>query len=600
MSPFLSISLLLLTALVAAAPSVTTSSQFIKLTSGDSIPLTAVSAHFHSDPDTDISKQLYEINDSFLLSGHDRALSLNDLTLARGVISDHVPSVTVNGIRREKVTADGFVRSGNGYTVAHMGDGRVVGVWGNGLSLQPVDYANYPGLFINSHKLEEGDLKMNADVMYPEKSVSNGDFEVQEASFDTDTEDSLSSVASQETKCGSPPVLKIVEVAVTFDSQFCAQHGHDEVAAVIAIGAAFKVAGEPYENQTCIRLKVVNIEAHCEDPDDPFEGFSRKLTGDLLGDFRNMWANTRTSLHRDIAVYIPGYRIKTATSGVAWVGGACLEESGYAWAILEPLVLAHEIGHLLNGKHVKRGLMKKSWNSGDKLFFSRKSLREINNFIDKVPSASCIQEDDTMTTQPPPATTTTTTAVVGATSTKGTGTPAVTTIPTTLPPSLGSTCGDFFTREHALDCSRKKTIISNGGKQKIGKTRAVLSQENGQFKLRFSGIKEIRIESFSHLLSFDGDLEIGDLPPIMDYPAKGRKNLRKVWDIGVLQAPQAGETCCDKTVHLYVLITHCNPFIQKCSSIFFTATSNVECSVCATGIFEPMSSSRKCPSCDGS
>lgn len=576
-------------------------SKFLTTATGRRVPLAALT-HI-STPD--VTARLYEVSTDLLLTGVDRAHDLKALTVPWVVSSsDDLPTITIDGVGRPDVVKEHRERHGGGYVVTHVADGTVIGVWGNGLALQPLDQIEHPGLFVNQRvsKVNEGNQVLYGDAKYPPQSyrleaggpivqtavigiTGSTEFTMSAASAAStaSTGATLSAMLQNRGSCNNNHP-KQLEIAVAFDSALCKTYGGSSARTVAAVLTAMSEAAAPYEAQTCIHFKVVLINGYCNPSADPYRNYSSLPTGRILEEFGVNWMRIRDDMKSDITLYVPGFKIKDATLGVAWVGGACSPIYSYGWAILEPIVMAHEIGHLMGADHADSGLMKGSWMPGDPIEFSSFSVKSIKNFVEGDRASSCLNENTSSGggggTVIPPFTTTT-----GSKHTNPS-------------PTSGKTCGASFNRFNALTCSTKSASIAvyDSSMKVVGKTKLQLRQRTGHFHYRLAGGKSVLIRSISIVSSYDDSLTDKDMPAPRKYGPSGRFVHTTKRSIGKLNAPTGASTCCGQAFYTYVLIYHC---FRKdtCAYVFFKGGTTTDCRKCARGKFRPMSVKNDCQSC---
>lgn len=639
--------------LTAASPQ-----ELLTLRTGRKIPLSALRSRVASATPSD-SIRLFEVSRDLKLTGHDRLHDLSKMTaIEQGGFS--APSITVNGKIRPDLLKGAFIRSGNGYTVAHAADGTVVGLWGNGVSLEPLDHAAHRGVFLNararlsglqsielrndiSYKQQKGRLNFgseNARMSAGTKSdVHDGnDMNITDASvtdahpvqFGKVVDADFYQNVRQAAGCIPSSPKKVIETLVTFDNARCEIHGNNEANAVASVLGAMREANKPYVEQTCLTIRVVNVRAYCNDPNDPFINFKNKDSLDILDDFADYFANN-VDTPRDLAIYLPGFDERTKVSGVAWFGGVCSNSVGYGWAEgQEPIVIAHEMGHLLKASHHTNGLMMPRWRPGNPLEFSEFSLTEISNFVTESRQASCLTSGGApattvprttvpRTTTLPPAPRTTTTVATFPRTTISRQTIPRTTLPRTqlprtrfpsprtivtqpppptFPPGSAGTCAAGFDRSNAFRCHKKSGSVPLYSLTRVmsGRTKLTIMQRFGRFRVEMVGEGPVRIMHLSHTMTFTPNLAATDLPPLTTY-SRGAKRVRFDWEPTNIQLPFGASTCCGRELTLYIYINHCNTSSNICDSKFFSGPVLVQCNSCAKRSFTPMSRSQKCPRC---
>lgn len=583
---------LLLLSLAATLACCTPYATVLRLQSGRQIPVHLVRQRVRAPITTTtegLSARVYEVSaDGMQLTGVDRTVDLHSLTGASRPVAAHTPQLLVNGADHAHRLDQGGVRRGAGYTVAHMADGKVIGVWGNGLALEPLSSDLHPGVFIN---LRDHQAERTGDISEDAREVTDGMTAEEHRRFGWNgkpTADMPVQASASSSSCRRNSVTKELEVAITFDKARCKLYGNDKGAAILAARTALDEASKPFREQTCLRLKVVAVEAFCANDDDLFKNYDDKPSNEILDAFSLDWAKTREHIKRDIAIYLPGFEPEGSVSGVAWIGGACSTSFGYCWvANQEPLVMAHEIGHLLQADHVNKGLMQSSWSSGDKLRFAKVSIHQISDFVDNDSRSKCV----TAGSDSPPTLVPTTTAF------DVTKTSRATAVPTDDGGPHG-TCGSGFDAARALTCTRRTVnidlVVEN---ENIGVTKLTVLQRFGDLRVKIEGKGDVRIRSLNHMLSFTPGLLRSDFRKGKIYPRKGRRVVLGSVDITSLQRPKGTDSCCGQSLYVYVLLEHCDSVRDVCATDFFSGQTDIECSECSSPSFLPMSELRKCPVC---
>lgn len=295
-------------------------------------------------------------------------------------------SATLNGRPFRPRLLRTAVHSVAGYTAVTVDD-RVRALWGNGLQLFPTLH-DFPDLLVDHAARHRHAL--------PAPSAIEG------------ITASRVSLARQDAhphpvSCANLSPHRVVRVAAAFDNYLCARFANDASMTTSIVRAVIFAAEEAYTSHTCLLLNTVHVEAHCQDPNDPYQRLSNyRDNANVVRGFRNIWVDQRSHITRDLAYFFPGFHDTTlGNSGIAWVGSACRVRTQYGFVEnIDPFVTAHEIGHNLNATHTSSGLMQATVPS--EMRFSEFSLSEIIAFVDKTPSATCLQEGTTPPAPPTP------------------------------------------------------------------------------------------------------------------------------------------------------------------------------------------------------
>lgn len=356
-----------------------------------------------------LENHVFEIShaDSVLLGPASFALPLAQLTESRTVRTHPDLKVTLNGeAYHAHHQPENRVRilSGNGFTLVLQGNlARPLALWGNGVNLRPLHILLHPYVLVNipsdtsTHTYTDTDNDM---VPPPANSNANS------YSTETGLEDPPV-VARQAITCtASRP--KIVEVAVAFDTTFCAQFAGVKSAAVGALQAMFDETNIPYRRDTCVELALVDVEGACGSKSNDAYAFIETgmqtqavaaRAGYIYEQFRKFFTNNRRNVQRDTAFFLFNYDDGTRTAGLAGWPSTC-NNRGYGWVKgMDPYVLAHEVAHNLNCAHdPDSGIMKPVVDSSQR-FFSPLSIATIKDYIEDggverfQMSSQCITDD---------------------------------------------------------------------------------------------------------------------------------------------------------------------------------------------------------------
>lgn len=347
------------------------------------IPLALIKARLSSRSrglPADSSHIIYEVTSEGFLVGHN--VNLNLLADTEPVTDEpqtSTKSYSLNGNAEIGTFPEAHVRQGKGLTVVYDSEhNAVVNAWGKDIFLEPLDQSSYPGVFINTHGASPLDQKNQFRIGHRTAMdrVVGGIFQ--------------NKTLRQSGSC------RRVEVAVGFDNSFCAMFSNSEKKAMAYVQATMNYASSIYENDMCHSIILVHVDAHCQDPSDPYKALSqfgslepRERASFILNRFSTYWRENRASVHRDLAYFFSGFEEDTGTAGIASLSAACTS-FGYGWVELgNGPVLVHELGHNLGAPHTSEGIMQPSIRRDQPVFFSAQSISQINTFLDSS-RASCV------------------------------------------------------------------------------------------------------------------------------------------------------------------------------------------------------------------
>ncbi len=136
----------------------------------------------------------------------------------------------------------------------------------------------------------------------------------------------------------------------------------------------------------------------------------------------------------NVGFLFTGRKFNEGVLGIAYLGGACVAPS-YSYGTIErfqdaldPIVLAHELGHTLSAEHVPDGIMTASLNpASPPSSFSATSISQISTFIGRYGSClATIASIPTPVATPTSVATTNPSQTPGSSPTPGSGTPVAT------------------------------------------------------------------------------------------------------------------------------------------------------------------------------
>jgi hypothetical protein len=155
--------------------------------------------------------------------------------------------------------------------------------------------------------------------------------------------------------------FKVVDVAIVFDSEFCALHGSSRKARR-AIRMIVASASLYYETYMCVKLKLTGIftpePGICRPSGGYFRNFNRDVPcGSAKDTFLKqftVWARdfrVKRNMDPDATVHLfSGYRPNSGTVGCAWIGSTCIRSYSYGIEFMaglsrhsQTIVYTHEL-----------------------------------------------------------------------------------------------------------------------------------------------------------------------------------------------------------------------------------------------------------------
>lgn len=365
------------------------SASYTSSVSGQKVPARIIELflrklHSSAQSRVDPESLVYEITDDGFLRGSD--LEIDVFRDTRPLNESDLFTYSFNGLAGQRLEGS-EIRQGTEVTV--LLDGKhhnILNVWGKQLFLTPLSSVKYPGIFINIHP----SLRLDNDVVSTQvPSADRGDLAIEKLD-----ESVFNATLRQAGTCASG-ATHYVEVAVAFDNSFCKLFSNSQEAASAYVQSVINEADVIYRRDTCVSVALVYLEAHCDDPSDPYRSLS-SLQGSnteskgtkILDGFRSIWESSRSNVQRDVAMFFSGFEDETSTAGIAFIAAAC-GGAGYGWVERGTVsTFVHELGHTLSCSHTSEGVMQESSSSSDPMFFSPHSVTQITEYIDGSPSFS--------------------------------------------------------------------------------------------------------------------------------------------------------------------------------------------------------------------
>lgn len=581
--PFLILSLIL------ACTALPAEDHIVHTATGRAVPLSAIRARFYVTTPADATKRLYHLDGNTLHGAHARARLYRPAS--RGTthrpLSLRSTRLVVNGRDVAYDPAhDGFLTSVGSFHTAHTPTGAVIAIWGPGLNLVPVHTTEHPGIFINMAREDE----KKSGAVPP--ANGQGPANVTESSGFVEDNDaipaSLGPLGGDHPPDRTPPLLtrqsstcrhgsgcRVLRIAVASDYKLCALQGGDRSATLALILARIALASLPYERQTCLRLVVSYIELNCDPATDLYRDMHTFKFKTVLPSLRAYWLLERTSVQRDVMLYLPGHFTPQSVSGIAYIKSVCDEDSAYAWAEgIEPVVISHELAHVIACSHTRSGLMQPDWSSASyPSRFSSVSLRQLHNSLDSNASSDCMPTCAEYGLVPKPS-------------------PLVIPTPSSSPKAAVSMfCSSGFSRTGTFSCTRYN-VGSVGFATRSVTVNAV--QGSDFIKVILEGTtSNVRIRRLSLVLSTVDTLDVAD------YPADRRLNTRKTSvkiPLDTIAKKTTLSRCCNETIYYFMRVRLCEG--TACSEgIVAPIGVPMKCTSCSRTRYIPAGTGRRCPLC---
>ena len=200
-------------------------------------------------------------------------------------------------------------------------------------------------------------------------------------------------------RAGSCSSFKTIDVAILYDSSFCAVYGSSS-AAERRIEAIVGMASQRYAVPgLCTNIRIAKIEGYCDRSSDPWRNVVSN--NNLLDIFQSDWNQNRQSTSRDVAHFFSGTKYSQGSDvGLAYDGTVCNLGSAYGinWMthtsdlLLQSNLFAHELGHNAGAPHFGTRntghIMNPFLNSGQN-GFSSTSINALNSYLGR---QSCLSQ----------------------------------------------------------------------------------------------------------------------------------------------------------------------------------------------------------------
>lgn len=257
---FLSV-LLLLAALASL-----TQCEHLRTPTGIEIPLEIIRTALPQQLHHEAQNHIYDVNHEGDVIGP----NVFKLPLSRLSPEQHIPinvhssfHATFNGYPYNHIERNTTKTKMGEYTAVHTGHSKkLLGLWGPNLHLSPINHAKHPFTFVNSFRKITDQVTVKA--LTPPMEVADGS-----ADFDASEDGNLAKNSRQIIGDCASGTIHYMEVYAVFDNTFCSLFGEDERSAISVLQASFDIIQKPFLD-TCVRPTLIGVEAHCNDPNDPY------------------------------------------------------------------------------------------------------------------------------------------------------------------------------------------------------------------------------------------------------------------------------------------------------------------------------------------
>lgn len=492
-------------------------------------------------------------------------------------------AVSLNGHALQSQLAEPIVRVGPLFSYTHLRDGNVLSVHGPGLHLLPITGSRKPSHFVNWFRILQSNSHYNNGLNNPIAQITSNN--------------TVNSGRMELALCDREAPPHLLQIALAFDNTFCSHYANNATRAIAAARAAIHMAGRPFAKDTCIRLRIRSVEAHCADPRDPYVSLIKesKVRGfGVLDGLQNIWAKRRAHVKRDVVMLFVGFEHEFYF-GQASVGETC-DGRGFSWVELADVRTAlHELGHLLSAEHSDAGIMALVQVPGQGLFFNDASVREMEAYVAS-PLGHCIRPGS-FRGSPTMAQPTQTKTQEGS--------------PNTSPTPRQRMCSSTFTRSISLACTSEDlgTI-----KTKLGSINIRMEQTRARFKAKLYLVAS-EGEAQGHLKTKNRRLvwyktRLSSNPHVTEkmlgarVTVSGGDNIVVRWPSSSLRLAKGSSSCCGARLYLYAAVKLTQTVVDRSGKVkgSFSRSAlarfdwTVVCHRCKLGGIIA-SAVRKCPQC---
>lgn len=396
---FLLLLTLVLTYFVDVQGSTSGGVETISLPSGLKIPTHIVRRSLPRSLQNEPHRHVYELDqDGNIIGQNSMRISLSESTKvsSKEIVFHPATQASLNGVPINIRELNSTHQRHGEYSAVFSHSGtKLLAVWGHQLHLLPLEHRSYQNIFVNSFRVRS-DLSEHADLGAEAETDAVHDSESAITIDDVSSALITSPDRSQDCSAG---VIHYFEVFAAIDNSFCAIFKNDIHTVLAVLQASMDIANEPFA-ATCVRPVLIGIDAHCNDPNDPYPDPTspNSPTRSILGNLQRHFGLTKQGVNRDTVMLFTGYGEPTAI-GLAYRPGSC-SRLGYGWVErVNPFTLAHEIGHNLQMWHTgsrpgsglmgTRGMSRREW------YFAPASIANLTQYVDhqytdRVADVTCI------------------------------------------------------------------------------------------------------------------------------------------------------------------------------------------------------------------
>jgi len=226
-----------------------------------------------------------------------------------------------------------------------------------------------PGIYA---MIKEEDIdyeELNRKFKYSEKTIHNGTSMAHNffSRFESYFRPNGRKLTEQTNECQE---YYVVELAVAYESSFCAKVGGTEEAAVDEVVSLVAAVNHKFEQPgVCIKIVLSHLEGYCDSKVDPYTSIvNLRISGcdeceeGAIHRVRDYWIEHRQPIKRDSMALFSGTDFQGGEVGCSWKQAVC---QSYMYGVnhvtftgsanVRAVLIAHELGHNIGASHSSEG-----------------------------------------------------------------------------------------------------------------------------------------------------------------------------------------------------------------------------------------------------